>query len=132
MCDLDDTVPVRFPIIAVQFADVRTVGDLLCIGLRVVAYLPSGAIIVPYQAGEIEEGILSCVVASEIQWIGGCLYGSFPAMPISVAASIGGQSEIVSALLCQIARSPAAFKRRLCQNDQRIQIEGGSCRHSCL
>ena len=102
-------MPVRFPIIAVQFADVRTVGDLLCIGLRVVAYLPSGAIIVPYQAGEIEEGILSCVVASEIQWIGGCLYGSFPTMPISVAASIGGQSEIVSALLCQIARSPAAF-----------------------
>ena len=123
LCDLDDAVPVGLPVVAVQFADVRTVGDLLCISLRVVAHLPGGAVVVPYQAGEIEKGILARVVAAEIQRIGAAFYGRFPAVPISVAAPVCGHSEIVTRLPCQVARAPAAFKRRLCQDGQRIHVE---------
>ncbi len=126
--DADEALAVGFAVVAVQLADVGAVGNFAGVGGDVAAYLPGGAVVVAYQAGEVEERIFARVVAAEIQGIAGGPDGGLATMPIGVATPVGGEAEEVAAGGCQVARAPATLESRLGEDRYRVHVESGSRR----
>ena len=84
--DLHQATAIGFAVVAVQLADVRTVGNHLGVRLHMMAHLPGRTVVVTDQAGEIEKRIFPRVVPAELQRITRSFDRHLPAMPISVLA----------------------------------------------
>ena len=65
--DLYQAPAIGFAVVAVQFVDVAAVSDLVGVGGGVVALAPGRAVVVTYQAGEVEEGAFPAAIPAEVQ-----------------------------------------------------------------
>lgn len=73
------------------------------------------------QAGVVHEGILRSVVDTETEGVD-AQFDTF-AFPPDVFLAVGGDTEKVMVLACEVALSPTRFDDRLCQDHYRIDPE---------
>ena len=110
--------------VAVDFADVFAVGDLAGEGFRAVADVGGEGVDRTDQAGVVHEGILRSVVDTVTEGVD-AQFDTF-AFPPDVFLAVGGDTEKVMVLACEVALSPTRFDDRLCQDHFRIDQESFS------
>lgn len=89
--------------------------------LRVVADVGRRGVGMADQAGVVHEGILRSVVDTETEGVD-AQFDTF-AFPPDVFLAVGGDTEKVMVLACEVALSPTRFDDRLCQDHYRIDPE---------
>ena len=119
--NLDQQCLIGGTVVAVDFADVFAVGDLAGEGFRVVADVGGERVDRTDQAGVVHEGILRSVVDTETEGVD-AQFDTF-AFPPDVFLAVGGDTEKVMVLACEVALSPTRFDDRLCQDHYRIDPE---------